>query len=37
MFVAIDFVAFGSAVALVIGYAVLFALWWFVFRGRGKD
>ena len=34
---AIDFIAFGSAVALVIGYGVLFALWWFVFRGRGGD
>ncbi|MEY2514582.1 MAG: hypothetical protein QOJ89_1940 [bacterium] len=35
--VAMDFVAFGSAVALVLGYVVLFALWWFVFRGRGDE
>ena len=32
-----DFVSFLSAVALVLGYAVCFALWWFVFRGRGDE
>jgi nitrogen fixation-related uncharacterized protein len=25
------------AVALLIGWAGLFALWWFAFRGRGPD
>jgi nitrogen fixation-related uncharacterized protein len=32
-----DFVTFLSAVALVLGYAAVFALWWFVFRGRGDE
>jgi nitrogen fixation-related uncharacterized protein len=32
-----DFVTFLSAVALVLGYVVVFALWWFVFRGRGDE
>jgi nitrogen fixation-related uncharacterized protein len=33
----VDFVSFLSAVALVLGYVALFALWWFVFRGRGDE
>lgn len=37
MYAAIDLMAFLSAVALVVGYSVLFALWWFVFRGRGDE
>jgi hypothetical protein len=37
MLAAMDFTAFLSAVALVVGYTVLFALWWFVFRGRGDE
>jgi hypothetical protein len=30
-----DFTAFLSLVAMIVGYSVLFGLWWFVFRGRG--
>ncbi len=30
-----DSISFFSLVAIVVGYSVLFALWWFVFRGRG--
>jgi hypothetical protein len=37
MLVAMSFVAFGSLVALILGYAVCFALWWFVFRGGADD
>jgi hypothetical protein len=37
MVATIDFTSFLSAVALVVGYVVLFALWWFVFRGRGDE
>lgn len=29
--------AFLSLVAMIVGYSVLFALWWFVFRDRGDD
>ena len=32
-----DFVSFLSLVVLVLGWIALFALWWFVFRGRGDD
>lgn len=32
-----DFVSFLSLVVLVLGWVVLFALWWFVFRGRDDD
>lgn len=34
---AVDFVSFISAVVLVAGWLTCFALWWFVFRGRGDD
>jgi hypothetical protein len=27
---------FGSLVAIVVGYAVVFCLWWFIFR-KGND
>ena len=33
----IDFVSFLSAVVLVAGWIGCFALWWFVFRGRGEE
>jgi hypothetical protein len=33
----VDFVSFLSLVVLVLGWVVLLALWWFVFRGRGDD
>ena len=29
--------AFGSLVALIVGYAVCFCLWWFIFRKGGED
>jgi len=32
-----DFASFLSAVVLAIGWVTLFALWWFVFRGRSDD
>ena len=37
MSAAMSFTAFGSLVALVVGYVVLFCLWWFVFRGREDE
>ncbi len=32
-----DFLTFLSAVVLVLGWVGTFALWWFVFRGRGDE
>ena len=32
-----DFVSFLSLVVLILGWVTLFALWWFVFRGRGDE
>ncbi len=32
-----DFVTFLSAMILALGWVACFALWWFVFRGRGDE
>ena len=37
MTVAMSLMAFGSLVAIIVGYVVCFCLWWFVFRGGGED
>ena len=34
---AISFTEFASAIALVVGYATVFCLWWFIFRKGGED
>ena len=36
MTAAMTFTEFGSLVALVIGWIVVFCLWWFVFRTGGE-
>ena len=35
MSAAMSFTAFGSLVALILGYVRAFCLWWFVFRKGG--
>ncbi len=37
MTAAMSFTAFGSLVALVVGWVGLFCLWWFVFRKGGEE
>jgi hypothetical protein len=37
MLAAMTMTEFGSLVALVIGYATVFCLWWFIFRKGGED
>ena len=37
MTAAMSFTAFGSLVALILGYVVCFCLWWFIFRKGGGD
>jgi hypothetical protein len=37
MTAAMTFTEFGSLVALVIGWIVVFCLWWFVFRKGGEE
>jgi len=35
MTIAMSLTAFGSLVALILGYVTCFCLWWFVFRDKG--
>ncbi len=37
MSAAMSMTAFGSLVALIVGYSLCFCLWWFVFRKGGED